>query len=124
MPVTQRTLEREAARLCRLLALDSWSIEVRFVEQAALAQPARTAEVDIYSTHRQADIRVLRPDLPNPVGCAPRCWLSDLVHELLELHMHDVTEAQCGHDQEVAKERAINHIAAAIIALRAKEETT
>ena len=112
--MTQTDLEKLLAKWQRILRLQDWNIQVRFVRGYEIDD--KQAQMHHNSNHKIGVVKLRAPqDWP------PGDWLedseSDLVHELLHLHMSPFDETKSDTQEAVCLEQAINSIAEALVKL-------
>ena len=110
--MTQTDLEKLLAKWQRLLRLQDWNIQVRFVRGHEIDDcQARIKHNDNY----KCAIVKLRDPQDWPPGDWPEDSESDLVHELLHLHMSPFDGSKADTQEAVCLEQAIECITQALV---------
>ena len=112
--MTQRDLENLLSKWQKSLRLQDWDIQVRFVRGHEIE--GNQAQIKHNNDYKNAVIR-----LRDPKDWPPGDWQedseSDLVHELLHLHMSTFEGTKPGTKEQVGLEQAIECITEALVKL-------
>lgn len=106
----------------RILRLQDWDVQLEIVRQHVLSD-GRLGECALGNNVRKARIRILDSrdidgqDMMDHDEAWD--WELTLVHELLHVHMHDVTPDghKAGSPEQIANERAVDAISKSLVML-------
>lgn len=120
--MTDAELQELCQKWQRVLRLQDWRINVKFVDTEHMADDA-LASCTPFSDAKLAIIKVSRPDAVDKSGlfaaAFPEHYDSErlLLHELLHIPLHEIFDTDADKQLGILQEQAIESIADALIAL-------